>query len=183
MSRAGQVVLKLESATGIAQPVTRRAARARARACALLSVILTLSPYLGPADALVAQTPTGRITGVVTEARTGRPLPNAQVDLEPDRRATLTTSNGRYFLRDVRPGTYRLTVERIGYRTYCRENVRITIGETLQIDVELEPRQIAVSEIRGRNKGPEPSPGATPSADSSPSSDAASSRPPPACRR
>jgi outer membrane receptor protein involved in Fe transport len=72
---------------------------------------------------------TGKLTGVVTDQATGAPLDGAQIFLQGTGLTTLTSSNGRYFLINVPPGTYSVLARRIGYQSIEKNNV------TVQIDV------------------------------------------------
>ncbi|HEY1307084.1 MAG TPA: carboxypeptidase-like regulatory domain-containing protein [Vicinamibacterales bacterium] len=62
---------------------------------------------------------TASITGKVTTADTGAPIRGAEVRLSDDRYSRLSTTNGdgRFELRDLPAGVYRLTVSRTGFIT------------------------------------------------------------------
>ena len=60
---------------------------------------------------------TGTLTGVVTSAQNGQPLPAAQVYIQALDLGVLTQANGRYVLQNVPAGVHELAVQRIGYRT------------------------------------------------------------------
>lgn len=57
----------------------------------------------------------GTVTGRVTEARTGRPLASAQVQVPGTSIGAATGPNGEYTLNNVPSGTTRIRARRIGY--------------------------------------------------------------------
>jgi protocatechuate 3,4-dioxygenase beta subunit len=64
---------------------------------------------------LLLQVTQPQIAGVVRDGETGRPLPDAVVDLPDIDRLVVTDSLGRYSFSDLSPGPQHLTVRRIGY--------------------------------------------------------------------
>ncbi|WP_266363154.1 TonB-dependent receptor [Tellurirhabdus rosea] len=82
------------------------------------------------------------VSGRVEEAGTSAPLAGVSIRLLPGSLGTVTDENGRYRL-NARPGSYRLLVSALGYRT--RESrIDIRAGETL--DVRLEPTAITLNQ-------------------------------------
>jgi large repetitive protein len=86
----------------------------------------------------------GRITGVVTDVRTGEPVPNAVVTAQSEycTRRARTDERGRYALRDLRPGEYKVWARA---RAYKREQfpkpVLVEPGQTVEnIDFNLVPK-------------------------------------------
>lgn len=90
---------------------------------------------------------TGKLTGVVTDASTGNPLPGVQVFVEGTGRGALTQENGRYFLVNLTPGTYTVVAQLIGYATVRKENVLIAIDITRTLDFQMPSQAVAVEEI------------------------------------
>src|SRR4051812_27229341 len=86
---------------------------------------------------LQAQTTTGNIRGYVTGPN-GAPVSDAQVIVRMpstnEVRGTTTNSAGFYYLAGLRPGTYQLTVRRVGLEPQNRP-VTMRIGETLDLNV------------------------------------------------
>ena len=92
---------------------------------------------------LAAQT--GSIRGVVYDARSGTPLPGADVYLEGEKIGTSTDHDGSYFLLKVPVGKHRLVASMLGYRKSSRE-VKVREGEALEIDFYLEEEAINIGE-------------------------------------
>ncbi len=84
----------------------------------------------------------GAITGTVQDP-TGAVIPNAQVTLlNTDQGITLTsTTNGGgvYTFSPVRIGHYSLSVASPGFTTTHQQNLQVTVGQQLQVNVQLKP--------------------------------------------
>ncbi len=78
----------------------------------------------------------GTIKGIVTDKDTGDPLIGANVVLEGTGMGTTTDLDGFFIITDVPPGTYKLTVNYVGYDDFTRE---ITVTDqplSLQISMK-----------------------------------------------
>src|SRR6266566_170700 len=86
---------------------------------------------------LLAQTTTGNIRGYVTGPGNS-PVSDAQVvarlTATNETRGTTTNASGFYYLGGLRPGSYELTVRRVGVAPQTRP-VTMRIGETLDLNV------------------------------------------------
>ena len=106
---------------------------------------------------LLAQTSTGNIRGYVTGAG-GAPLSDAQVVVRMpatnETRGTTTNAAGYYYLGGLRPGTYELTVRRVGVQPQTRP-VTMRIGETLDLNVGTTDvaTQLATVEVTSARTG------------------------------
>jgi len=96
----------------------------------------------------VAQTPTGRVLGVVTDP-SGAGVPMAQ--LVATSLATnqswhgVTDSQGSYLIRDVPPGRYKLSVQRDGFRSSDVPEFEVTALQNVRLDVQLTVGDLAQS--------------------------------------
>jgi len=88
----------------------------------------------------------GTITGQVTDAKNGQALPSADVFLEGTNRRAVTGDDGGFHLADVTAGSYTLTVRRLGYAKQSQQ-VTVTEGEDLEVNVALEPVPTQLNEI------------------------------------
>jgi hypothetical protein len=89
---------------------------------------------------LPAQTPTGTITGTVTD-NTGAVVPNAKITIVNKAteisRATLSSSEGLYSAPALQPGDYEVRCEMPGFRVTV-VNVSVQAGGSATADVKLE---------------------------------------------
>ena len=107
-----------------------------------MSMLLALA---GP-GAGTTQTPTGTITGVVTDAASGQPLESASVTVEGTRIGELTDVGGRYALKGVPAGEHTLEVRILGYAAQERQ-VTVTAGRTTVADFALQLDAVPLEEI------------------------------------
>ncbi len=113
---------------------------ASARPKCVLIILLLLSFSAGTAIAQDANAAKGSISGTVTDSKHAA-VPGAKISLSYGNLATLvieSDSNGRYAVELV-PGPYNMTVTApsIGEKNF--ENINLTPGKKLTIDVELQP--------------------------------------------
>lgn len=80
--------------------------------------------------------PTGTVSGVVNDAKTGKPVDGAKIEVW-GRGSTVTDSAGEYTLR-LPVGTHELTISGFGYKTVTRE-VGITADGDTPVNVKLPP--------------------------------------------
>ncbi len=78
----------------------------------------------------------GTVTGRVTDAKSGRTIPNVLVLLEGTRWRATTGEDGAYRLADVAAGTYTLTASRIGYAKQS-QSVTVTAGQEVTVNFAL----------------------------------------------
>jgi TonB-linked SusC/RagA family outer membrane protein len=88
----------------------------------------------------------GRVTGTVTNARTGDPVETAQVYIPGTRIGTLTDQNGNFTLIVVPAGEYEVRCEIIGYATQS-EVVSVGAGETQILEFQLQPSVLRLQEL------------------------------------
>jgi hypothetical protein len=96
-------------------------------------------------SALLAQSPTGSITGTVSDP-SGAVIPGAKVEITNVStgisRATTTDAMGDFQFPLLSPGTYRLKVEFTGFSTYVQDGIVLNVAEKPDIDVVLKPGQL-----------------------------------------
>src|SRR5258708_1312924 len=95
--------------------------------------------FLGSATIALAQT--AEITGQITDP-SGANVPGAAVTVTNTdtgiRRAVTSNINGFYTLPLLRPGPYRIAVEKTGFQPAIRESVRLQVDEVLRLDFPLQ---------------------------------------------
>src|SRR5437879_780974 len=104
----------------------------------LLSFLLLI--MLIPAS-VWAQVYSGSLTGVIKDP-SGAVVPGADVKLTDANKGysldTKTDQSGRYLLRSIAPGTYRLSVVASGFRTYLQQGIVLDVDQNASIDIALQ---------------------------------------------
>src|SRR5205814_1634671 len=88
----------------------------------------------------------GTVTGGVTEAKSGKGVPNVSVVLAGTRWRASTGEDGAYRLLDVTAGTYTLTASRIGYAKQS-QSVSVAAGQEMAVDLVLQVAPTTLDEI------------------------------------
>jgi TonB-dependent starch-binding outer membrane protein SusC len=96
--------------------------------------------------ALQGQAATGTIRGKVTEASSGRGLPDAQISVVGTRLGVLSQATGEYTISGVPVGARVVQVRRIGFQPVSR-TVQVLAGSTLTVDAALSVSAINLSEV------------------------------------
>lgn len=115
----------------------------------------TLALLLASASLAFGQT--GEVTGRVTEAESGAPVPGVNILIqrrteepgtaaEGTRRGTSTDAEGRYTI-EIEPGTYDLRASFVGYTDKHVENVAVEAGATTTQDIQLEEATAKLEEV------------------------------------
>ena len=101
----------------------------------LAAIALVAFPILSPP--LQAQAAAGRITGVVLDSATGRPLPAVQVLVAGTRLGAATNDAGRFVIGGVPAGTVGIETRRVGYRGGRVAAVIVPAGGTAEVELRL----------------------------------------------
>lgn len=103
--------------------------------------VLALAVLGLSAASALAQEARSTLSGTIMDS-SGSAVVGAQLHLiNVETGVTLSAASnevGQYHLLFVNPGTYRLTVEMSGFRTFVREGIVLTMGEAATLDVPLE---------------------------------------------
>ena len=101
---------------------------------------------LVPRSATVAIDAVGSLTGRVTDATTGEPVPRAQVSVGGTTIGRATNDSGRYDIAAVAAGTYQVTARRVGYAPQTR-SVTVADGQSATLDFALSRMATVLSEV------------------------------------
>lgn len=106
------------------------------------------------AMAAQAQLYTGSVTGVITDP-SGATVPSAKVTLVDQNKGftfnVQTDANGRYVLRSIPPGTYKITVEAAGFETQTQQGVRLDVSQNISVDFAMKIGATSVAvEVHGQ---------------------------------
>lgn len=107
---------------------------------------LLLLLCLGVAPSGVGAQATGSITGTVTEAVTGEPLPGVNIVLLEINMGTASDRDGAYALPQVPAGSYTLVATFIGYKRFSQP-VTVQAGQQLEVSIEMEEDLIGLDEV------------------------------------
>jgi iron complex outermembrane receptor protein len=113
---------------------------------AALVAVCCLMPAAVPAQGAR----TVAVTGTVRDTATGAPLPGAVVRIMELHREGRTHEDGSFVIGAVPPGTYRLVVQRIGYRAADLPLVVADRPVTVAIALREQPMQVAATVITGQ---------------------------------
>jgi TolB protein len=83
----------------------------------ILGALLALLFFAACKDASLGPELEGRITGVVLDSETRRPVAQAVVSTSPPSSSVLTNANGEFTFVDLNEGNYTITAARNGFRT------------------------------------------------------------------
>ena len=105
-----------------------------------LTVMLTLALAL-PGAAALAQQGTTELRGRVIDAQDSV-LPGVTILVRNQDtgmfRQAVSNPDGTYFISGIVPGQYEISAELQGFKKYLRRDVRLEIGKTASVDVQLE---------------------------------------------
>ncbi len=90
---------------------------------------------------------TGKISGTVTDAKTGEKLVGVTVVIEGTKLGASTDLNGYFVVLNVPPGNYRVKASMVGYATTAVEDVRVNIDETTTLNLSLSEAAITTHEV------------------------------------
>ncbi|MFY0696473.1 MAG: SusC/RagA family TonB-linked outer membrane protein [Balneola sp.] len=103
--------------------------------------LLTLALFLP----VLAVAQSGSLTGKVTDAKTGEPLPGATIYIQSLQKGDQSDVDGDYAITRIPAGTYEVSVNYIGYKRYT-SSVEIGSGE-LVLDVNLSVDLVGLDEV------------------------------------
>lgn len=84
----------------------------------------------------LAQNAKGAISGHVTDS-SGSVLQGAEIEVQPGRITTASGTQGAYFINDLNPGTYTVSVTYVGLALFTKV-VNVASGQTTILDAKLE---------------------------------------------
>ena len=99
------------------------------------------------AEGALAQSPQGRITGIVVSGEGGRPLEGAQVTIPGTRLGAVTRADGRYIVSGVAAGTYRVRASMLGFAPQGMERVLVLDGGGATVDFRLKPQAATLDQV------------------------------------
>ncbi len=108
-------------------------------------IVIVLSIVFCPL--ITSGSTTGKIAGVVEDARNGMPIQGATVLMEGIEWATQTDVDGEYFFINIPAGRHTISVSIIGFQPVQKENVRVLLDLTTPVDFELNQVDIPLDRL------------------------------------
>jgi len=121
------------------RPRSREGVLARAAIASLLLVLVAATPAMGQS--------TGKISGTVTDAETGAPLPFANVSVIGTAYGNMTNQAGEYLIDFVPVGSYNVQAGYMGYETQRSEAILVEADKTTQVDFGMKPTVFQAEEV------------------------------------
>lgn len=85
---------------------------------------------------------TVKLSGYIYDKTTGKPIPDANVQIKDTTLGTASQSNGYFFIRNLTPGNYTLLVKVIGYKLKEIDGINLENDKTIRIELEPEVIQL-----------------------------------------
>jgi TonB-linked SusC/RagA family outer membrane protein len=122
-----------------------RSASRRTMHLAIGGVLATLAAALSTTT-LRAQTATGVIEGTVTDAGSGRKLPNVQVVVGETRIGAVSSAIGAFRITGVPAGAATVNAHLIGYSPVVKK-VTVVAGQTARVDFVMSQSAVSLSDV------------------------------------
>ena len=109
----------------------------------LCAVFMSVSARAQTQDAAATSrdgTRYGYIDGVVLDDDTKEPLPGALVILRGLRDTIQTNLDGKFIIRDIIPGKYKLIIKMMGFETFKTKNIIIETAKRTKIEIKLRTK-------------------------------------------
>lgn len=90
---------------------------------------------------------TGKVSGKVTDAKSGDPLAGVNVFLDDTPFGAATDQFGEYIILNIPPGDYTLRASYIGYASHRIENIRVSLDRTTQRNIQMKEAVIEGEEV------------------------------------
>ncbi|NOZ75682.1 MAG: TonB-dependent receptor [FCB group bacterium] len=90
---------------------------------------------------------TGKLTGVVTDASSGEPLPGSNILITGTDLGAATNVDGAYYILNIPPGTYTVKALMIGYGSQIIQNVKINVDLTTTLNIQMQVQALEGEEI------------------------------------
>jgi outer membrane receptor for ferrienterochelin and colicin len=113
----------------------------------LIVLFLLLPPVLQAQNGGIVEKDVGVVSGQVFDAETSSPLEFVNVYLDGTHIGTTTVNGGKFKMRSIPAGTYRLIIQHIGYEKYIEEHLPIGPGKSITRSIGLRPTEVQGQEV------------------------------------
>lgn len=108
--------------------------------------VFTIAVFLMVSSAF-AQIGTGRIAGKIIDTETGEPIIGANLILINTSLGAASNIDGEYFVINIPPGNYDISVSYVGYQTQIIRDVRVVSGVTKELNFNLKATFVEVGAV------------------------------------
>ncbi|RYZ49197.1 MAG: TonB-dependent receptor, partial [Sphingobacteriales bacterium] len=88
----------------------------------------------------------GSVRGVITDGKTRAGLEGANIYLPQLNTSALTNAFGQFFLRNIQPGTYEISISHVGFETIS-QTITIEDGVTTEVNLIMLPAAVNLQEV------------------------------------
>lgn len=121
---------------------------------AVLSIIFLAFAFSVSAQDLDDVSISGRISDSAGLPIAGATVKATHIETGAER-SVVSNGEGRYRLIELKPGTYKISVSQTGFGAKDRTDLQTISGQSIQLDVQLDPAGISVNEtVQADNDGP-----------------------------
>jgi hypothetical protein len=97
---------------------------------------------------------TGKISGQVTDAETGDPLPGVNVIIDGTTQGASTGPKGYYTILNVEAGVYTVRASFVGYARQVVEGVEVNVDLTTTLNIEMQEEAVGLDEVVVQSQEP-----------------------------
>lgn len=91
------------------------------------------------------------LTGNVTDAATGKPVPDVVVTATSPglqgEEIVVTDAAGLYRIPQLPPGTFSIRLEKESFRPYSRQDIQLRVDRTVRLNIQLQPESLKAEEV------------------------------------
>jgi hypothetical protein len=116
-------------------------------------MIIAGGSFLRELPVALADDPAAFISGTVTDAQSGEPIPDVNVLIVGTHLGCASDSNGRYCIGPLEHGSFVIEFSHVSYKQ-VRDTVYAVPGDTVTCDVQLAKRSILLEEVEITAKYP-----------------------------
>jgi outer membrane receptor protein involved in Fe transport len=115
--------------------------------CGTRTRVATIALLMVSLLALLSAGTTGKISGKVTDGKSGDPLVGANIILTGTNLGGVVDLEGYYTILNIPPGSYEVQYRFIGYRTHVVKKVLVTSDNTTKLDAVLQEDIVTTEEV------------------------------------
>ncbi len=109
--------------------------------------IIFISLYLLTAQINLFAGTTGKISGKVTDKKTGEPLIGVNIILLGTTMGSATDVDGSFYILNIPPGSYKIKASLVGYAAVTFDNVNISVDQTTKLDFQMSEEAIEINNV------------------------------------